>query len=236
MTDVPIHPPVASPAPESVTALDVRIGAHRRELTSLGEARRQSETALAQAHKDRAALEAQIRVLASEVEAMTSRSANLLGELDGLLSERRRLEQHAVREVAAIKAGRDDAAERPENRRVHPRTPVALEVTLQGETNFYVGFSQDISQGGLFIATYETEPVGTRFPIQFKLPTRDDPVLCMVEVAWVTAYAPDVAPRSGAVYGMGVCFVGLAAEDREAISVFQAQRDPLFFPEHEHLG
>ena len=42
---------------------------------------------------------------------------------------------------------------RPDLRRTSPRFDVELEVSLASESNFYVGLTENISAGGLFVAT-----------------------------------------------------------------------------------
>ena len=56
------------------------------------------------------------------------------------------------------------------HQRVHSRAELSLAVTLMGENNFYVGLSQNISEGGIFIATYRVLPLGTRVLLTFTLP------------------------------------------------------------------
>ncbi len=43
---------------------------------------------------------------------------------------------------------------RPEDRRKHTRITLKTEVHLGSESNFYTGFTNDISEGGVFISTH----------------------------------------------------------------------------------
>jgi uncharacterized protein (TIGR02266 family) len=131
---------------------------------------------------------------------------------------------------------RADAEVSADERRRHTRKPARVDVTMVSESNFYLGFSQDVSEGGLFIATYDgLRPVGERFPLVFTLPGAEEPIFSLVEVAWVREYREDQDFDHGSP-GMGVRFIGLLAEDREAIAEFVENREPLFHPEADELS
>lgn len=112
-------------------------------------------------------------------------------------------------------------------RRAAPRLAIEAEVGFQSETNFFTGFTEDISTGGLFVATYDTLPMGSKLSVNFTLP---DGRLISVEgvVRWIREFnemTPDTVP------GMGVQFESLSAEDEETIRSFIEERSPLFFEE-----
>jgi uncharacterized protein (TIGR02266 family) len=115
----------------------------------------------------------------------------------------------------------DDGA----NRRVFPRLNVELEVSLSSEHNFYAGFTQNVSEGGLFIASLEYPPVGAEVDVKLRLSTGRE-IRGRARVAWIREYnedTPDVSP------GMGVQFVGLSPADVAIINAFVRQREPMFF-------
>jgi uncharacterized protein (TIGR02266 family) len=131
----------------------------------------------------------------------------------------------------------DDDGSRPSNRPSRPSelpegadrrkdTRVDLDVGIgfQSETNFYTGFSADISEGGLFVATYDVLPLGTELTVSFVLP--DGPqVTVRGRVAWVREpmdFSSDLHP------GMGVAFGEVPEEARTAIHRFIRLREPLF--------
>jgi uncharacterized protein (TIGR02266 family) len=129
-----------------------------------------------------------------------------------------------------------DAGIGADQRRRHARKPMHVDVTMVSESNFYLGFSRDVSEGGLFIATYDgLRPVGERFPLVFTLPGGQEPIFCLVEVAWLREYREDQDFLHGSP-GMGVRFIGLLYEDREAIAGFVESREPLFHPEADELS
>lgn len=113
----------------------------------------------------------------------------------------------------------------PEGRRAHPRFTVDLEVTVMSEHNFYAGFLENLSVGGVFIATHRLKPVGSEIEISINLPDREEPVRGVGEVRWIREYHEnsDVSP------GMGVKFVKLENGADEAITEFLEARDPLFW-------
>ncbi len=113
------------------------------------------------------------------------------------------------------------------DRRTAPRTAIEADIGFQSETNFFMGFTEDISTGGLFIATYDTKEIGTHMNINFTLPNGH---LVSVEgtVRWVREYnetTPDTMP------GMGVQFENLPEKDKAAIHGFIDQRPPVFYEE-----
>lgn len=112
-------------------------------------------------------------------------------------------------------------------RRRAPRAFLAAEVTFSSTDNFYNGFTEDVSEGGLFVATYDLQPVGTSMDLEFTLPTAHT-VRVEGEVRWVRDprdETPDAPP------GMGIRFGELRPEDLEAIQSFVRQREPLFYDE-----
>jgi uncharacterized protein (TIGR02266 family) len=112
-------------------------------------------------------------------------------------------------------------------RRATRRLPLDVDLGFQSETNFYVGFSEDISEGGLFVATYDFLPLGTRLVVNFTLPD-GHVVSAKSEVRWVREHnprTPEMMP------GMGVQFLELSREDHDAVQKFLRRRAPLF---HEH--
>jgi uncharacterized protein (TIGR02266 family) len=112
-----------------------------------------------------------------------------------------------------------------DNRRINPRFAVDLDVTMSSEHNFYAGFAENISSGGLFIATHVLKPTGEKLEISVNLPDKPKPIRCAGEVRWVREYSE----RSNVPPGLGIRFIGLPAEDAEAIEQFLKNREPLFY-------
>ncbi len=109
--------------------------------------------------------------------------------------------------------------------RAHERFSAHVEVSLQSDHNFYTGFTENISSGGLFISTRELLPIGTVFQLQMSLPTMPD---CRIdcEVRWQRLEQLD-NPES--VPGMGVRFINLDEQTSRAMNDFIRLRDTLFY-------
>ena len=109
--------------------------------------------------------------------------------------------------------------------------PLAVNVNTMLNVNtdhyFYNGFSENIEEGGIFVATFDPRPIDSKVVVNFKLPG-GRPVSARGIVHWVREYNPmnpEMAP------GMGVKFTDLLAEDKEAIKEFLTQRAPMFYDE-----
>jgi len=114
----------------------------------------------------------------------------------------------------------------PADRRSEARFAVAVAVTMESEHNFYTGLTSDLSGGGLFVATLHIRPVGERIHLRMTLPTVREPIDVMTEVRWVRL-AP--LPGGGGEAGMGLQFLQLDPQAKEAIKSFLKRRDSLFY-------
>lgn len=112
-------------------------------------------------------------------------------------------------------------------RRGELRAALQTSVSLDSGSNFFIGFTRNISRGGLFIACEDPLRRGTEVDLLFTLPGGRR-IEALAEVTWVrerAACGPEIFP------GMGVRFVQLAEADRRAIRTFMRLREPLFYPE-----
>lgn len=114
----------------------------------------------------------------------------------------------------------------PSDRRLQPRFAVAVQVTMDSEHNFYTGLTQDLSGGGLFVATHLIRPVGERIHLRFTLPTSPVAIDAVTEVRWIRATA---VKGGGGEAGMGLKFLNLSPEATAAINAFLRQRESLFY-------
>lgn len=237
--------PASLPGPPSTTKLtsisqlDTEIQRARVNATRLVEGRDAEQRRLATVQQEAARLQREARQLTESVAKQRQAALVALNELDGVLQLRDRVNKRATqiaRERQAQAESLPPETNAPSGRKQqrHPRAPLAVEINMDSESNFFVGFSENISEGGLFIATHHTRKVGDTFPVAFKLPGRPLPIHCMVEVAWNREEVQVTDPRQG-VAGMGVRFVGLPPEVKQAIQSFSEQREALFFPELEEL-
>lgn len=113
-------------------------------------------------------------------------------------------------------------------RRVAVRKPfqAEIEVSQQSDHNFYTSFTENISSGGLFIATRDLLDLGTIIEIGFTLPNREQKITTRAEVRWQRL---EELNQVSSVPGIGVKFLDLSTDEAEAINTFINQRDTLFF-------
>jgi uncharacterized protein (TIGR02266 family) len=102
---------------------------------------------------------------------------------------------------------------------------VDLDVTLASHHNFYAGFAENLSVGGIFVATHKILPVGEVLMLAIRLPGLARPIEGAGEVRWVR----DCSEGSNVPPGLGLRFVEIAPGGLEAIQRFLENRDPLFF-------
>jgi len=108
--------------------------------------------------------------------------------------------------------------------RGHSRFSVDLDVTVGSDHNFYAGFAENLSAGGVFIATHKLRPVGSKIELTVNLPDGAQ-VRALGEVRWIRVFneTSDTPP------GMGVRFLDVSDDAVSSIDSFLARRDPLFF-------
>ncbi len=110
-------------------------------------------------------------------------------------------------------------------RRRSPRMALETCVNLASDSNFYTGFSEDISDGGVFVATYCLQPIGTSVELTFGLPGGHS-VNAKGSVRWIRDIF-DLDDQS--CPGMGIGFEELSPEDKALIEQFMRNRSPIFF-------
>jgi uncharacterized protein (TIGR02266 family) len=112
-------------------------------------------------------------------------------------------------------------------KRVAARVAMQTQVDLVSDSNFFTGFSTNISEGGLFVATVNVLPAGTPVDVTFTLPAGAR-LTVKGEVRWtreVNDRTPEVFP------GVGVRFTEVDPAVVSQIKSFVQQREPLFFPD-----
>jgi uncharacterized protein (TIGR02266 family) len=101
------------------------------------------------------------------------------------------------------------------------RVFVETDIGLFSDSTFYTGLSQDLSNGGLFVATYEPRPPGTTVSIFFVLPDGHE-----VEAAGIVRWTREASEDSPP--GMGIAFSELDPADLQAITRFCQARPPIY--------
>jgi uncharacterized protein (TIGR02266 family) len=97
----------------------------------------------------------------------------------------------------------------------------AIELEFAEDSHFFTGLSQDISGGGIFVATYERLPVGTRLKLCFETP--DGPFEARGQVRWTRD-----AKQGEARPGLGIVFTELSEEAMLRITRYCARTPPLY--------
>ena len=97
-----------------------------------------------------------------------------------------------------------------------------IQIEFTEETHFYAGLTQDISEGGVFIATYHLRPVGVRLDLSFVLPDGVE-----VQATGVVRWLRD-GTTEGSRPGMGVAFTDLKQEALESINKYCRARAPIY--------
>ncbi|HUK55424.1 MAG TPA: PilZ domain-containing protein [Nitrospiria bacterium] len=88
-----------------------------------------------------------------------------------------------------------------------------LEIRWRKYNKVFIGHTQNISIGGLFMSTERPLQAGEQFPIEFVLPDRKTKINCTGEVTWTRSYAAEGAGSEG----IGVRFVDLNDQKMKAI-------------------
>ena len=111
----------------------------------------------------------------------------------------------------------------PGERRVDERIPIETEVSLASDSQFFTGLTGNLSKGGLFVATYQSLPIGSQVTMQIALP--DGELEATGTVRWIREVS------SGALPGVGVAFDLLDESDAARITKFCELRAPLLHDE-----
>jgi uncharacterized protein (TIGR02266 family) len=100
-------------------------------------------------------------------------------------------------------------------RRRGERLDCEFEVEFLSDTHFMTGITQDLSEGGIFIATYQQLPVGTQVELAFELPG-EQRVETKGEVRWSRNERGDTRP------GIGIAFTELSHAALASITAYCA--------------
>jgi uncharacterized protein (TIGR02266 family) len=93
---------------------------------------------------------------------------------------------------------------------------------MTSRSNFYTGLTENFSESGLFVATDEALPVGSRVDLTVDLGDGLPPLSIKGEVRWIRRVVPG---------GVGVRFEDVGPLERQRIQSFLSRRSPLFYEE-----
>jgi uncharacterized protein (TIGR02266 family) len=235
-------PRAPEPGPERFEALVARraaLEARQRALEAEEQELRQREEALVR-------LDQGVLTLRQVASAVRQKTHELL-EAEKIAAERQReqkarvaarpptpqaaatLPSSAAKPVAsgATATGLEEAAKSDQyaRQRRTQRVTLQADVDLFSDSNFYTGFSSDLSDGGIFVATCNMLDEGTEVEIAFTLPG-DRRIQARGVVRWHREFNeryPEVFP------GMGIEFVEMPDESRQAVHAFTSKREPMFW-------
>ena len=122
-------------------------------------------------------------------------------------------------------------AENIQNVRAAERFDLEVKVDLESEHNFYTGLTQNISSGGVFIATHHLRKIGDRITLKFTLPGSEKVLAVETEVRWIRENSALLRAENGT--GMGVRFINLSAEASAAINSFVQSRESLYYDDED---
>ncbi len=109
----------------------------------------------------------------------------------------------------------------------HDRVEIEANIGASTETNFFVGFSGEIVEGGVFIATYTVLERATPVDVILTLPGGFE-----MRLAGVVKFVRDPMDlSSNSEPGIGVRFESVTDEQRQLMLRFIAKRTPLFYDE-----
>ena len=94
-----------------------------------------------------------------------------------------------------------------------PRTSTVVQVNYHTVDSFFTDFADNISAGGMFIATPKPLRSGIRLSVEFLLPKCDYPIQVKAEVAWSRS-----VPSDGQQRGMGVKFDSLSPSAKDKVN------------------
>ncbi len=126
--------------------------------------------------------------------------------------------------AAALKNAEDTAT--AGHGRLHTRVDLEVEVNLRNENTFFTGFSENVSEGGLFVATEAPYDIGEKIELSLSVMGEESAVLVGV-VRWVRPGGTS----GGLPAGMGIQFVNLDDPVLKGLQSFvdSGAKDTLFF-------
>jgi uncharacterized protein (TIGR02266 family) len=105
-------------------------------------------------------------------------------------------------------------------RRNNQRFQVDLELTLQSESTIWIGQLENVSDGGVFVASKELKPIGTEVEVTLKLPGNLLPIWAVGVVCWIR----DTSGKDDTPLGMGIQFRLIADDALRRIRDFVRER------------
>jgi len=106
---------------------------------------------------------------------------------------------------------------------------MTVNITMESDHNFYAGLDGAVEEGGLFVATVASLPIGTPVDLTVCLPDID-PCEVRGTVSWIREghdFNSDFFP------GVGVAFLNLSRRACEVFGRFASHRFPILYESAE---
>jgi uncharacterized protein (TIGR02266 family) len=113
------------------------------------------------------------------------------------------------------------------DKRTSQRADLEVKVDFDSDHNFYTGLTQNISAGGLFVATHQLRAIGDPVTLKFMLPNSNQPLSVGSKVRWLRENTS--LHRHHGPTGMGLQFVDLSPEVSAQIQQFLGNRDSIYY-------
>jgi uncharacterized protein (TIGR02266 family) len=114
----------------------------------------------------------------------------------------------------------------PSQPRLRPRIRMEVEVGMASESQFFAGLSGDVSEGGIFVQTYQHLVIGDRVALSLELPGGP------IEVLGVVQWSREPGPFGGP--GVGVVLEKVSPGTEARIREFCRLRAPLYYEGAHH--
>ncbi|MBN2725195.1 MAG: PilZ domain-containing protein [Deltaproteobacteria bacterium] len=114
-----------------------------------------------------------------------------------------------------------------EEKRTHKRIKWVVEVNIKSSHTFFTGLTNDISEGGLFVNTYDLQELGSILDVDIILPGMEESVRLRTEVVWVKP--PREMGGSDLQVGMGLKLIDPSPELSRAIKKYIRRHEPMFY-------
>ncbi len=109
-------------------------------------------------------------------------------------------------------------------RRKFPRVLVRVLVDFESPDTYLYDYSNDLSEGGIFIETENPMPIGTPLTLRFTLPGLDRVFEGKGKVAWLNEGRTATAIKNSFARGMGVEISAMDDEDRRLVKEYIAKK------------
>ncbi|MSP59168.1 MAG: TIGR02266 family protein [Myxococcales bacterium] len=120
----------------------------------------------------------------------------------------------------------EESARNYSDLRSHERVAIEIAVNMESENNFFAGITDNISEGGVFVATLMPPPRGSVIEMNLTLPGLDRAFSVRGVVCWIRDLEASI---EGAPPGCGIRWMEMSRDALLAIHRFVQHRDTILF-------